>query len=271
MGLMRSLIRLVQTVFGLAEGGTERATDTILTSSPEAIRNQFRKTKEDWIRDYDQMKSAVADLCTIRDTRSQEMIQLQKNLDQKMASMKGAIELYKTSHDERLRETYARLAEEKEAMEERVDELEIDIQNQDKLIQTYKDKLRSLQQSIENLKKEESETVAEIVSSRKIAELNSRLEGLAVDTQGRNLDAIREARKKARSVARLSNELTHPPHEELENRIATAGRVSKHLQSFDEAVKLDRIFVEPQGQELLKEPGTAQKQSAHPSIDSLFS
>ena len=52
MGLFSSFSRLVATMFGMAEGGTQRATDKLLTSSPDAIRNQFRKTREDWVRDY---------------------------------------------------------------------------------------------------------------------------------------------------------------------------------------------------------------------------
>lgn len=263
MGLFGSIARYLKTLFGLAEGQTERAADSLLTSSPEAIRNQFRKTKEDWVRDYEQMKNAVADLSAIRQGKFQELGELKQTLEQKTASMNGAVELYKKSQDERLREAYARLADEKETLEERSEALHADIENQDKLIQSYKDKLRSLQQSISNLKKEESETVAEIVSSRKIAELNAKLEGLSTDTQAKNLDAIREARKKARALAQLSNDLKQSPQHDLDLQIAQAGKVSKHLDVFDKAVHLDRVFVEPAEAKLLSKEKSV-------NLDALF-
>ena len=100
MSFISSIFRLVASLFGQAEGSTERATDKLLTSSPEAIRNQFRKTREDWSKDYTEMKSAIAQLMQLRDTKVDEAKRLQTLIGEVETKMHGAITLYKQSQDE---------------------------------------------------------------------------------------------------------------------------------------------------------------------------
>ncbi len=242
MGFFSAIARLFRTVFGLAEGGTQRATDSLLTSSPDAIRNQFRKTQEDSIRDYNEMKSAVAELLTIRNSRAHDIEVMHKESDLLQSKMNGAIELYKKTQDEALRAKYGELAEKRTALETKIDEFEVEVTKQKSLIEQYKSKLGKLQSSIEDLKREEAETVADIISSRKINELNSKLQGLSTDTQTKNLEAIRQARLTAKAQAQLSGDLSGDKVEVLDAKLLTAGATSKHLDAFDNAVKLDKLL-----------------------------
>lgn len=242
MGLFRSFLRFIRTIFGLAEGTTERATDALLTSSADAIRSQFRKTREDWLRDYNQIKDAITELTVIFDQHNAEMQKLSKQSNEIDAKMVGAINLFKKSGDESLRIKYGQLAEEKTQLEARIDDLEKQLDDEHKVIENYKEKLTDLQTSIENLKQEEAATVADIVSSRKINELNAKLQGLTTDTQGKNLEAIREARRKAKATAKLNSELAGDTPDKLEEQLLTAGASSKHLDAFDAAVKLDKML-----------------------------
>lgn len=273
MGFFRSLLRFIGAIFGQAEGGTERATDMLLTSSPDAIRNQFRKTREDSIRDYNQMRDAVAELCKIRDSKVVEMNELTNSSKQADSMMLGAIESFKKTSDERYKEAYARFAADKEKFESRLDELETEVAQQDKMIESYKGRLMSLQKDIEDLKKEEAETVADIVSSRKINELNDKLQGLSQDAQSKNLEAIREARNKAKSVAKLSNELSGTDQKEFEKKILASGKASKHLAAFEEAVKFDKVFAieAPIVSIEAKESKVEKVTSSVTNVDKLFS
>jgi phage shock protein A len=226
---------MIKSAFGVAEGATEMATDRFVSGSPETIRAQFRKTKEDWTRDFNQMRNAVAELIRIREMKTDEVRKLDKEsteLEQKMA---GAIELYKKNPDPRYREAYAALAARNEQLEARMKELEGEIEEQKKQIETYKSRLGEFQQQIENLSKEEAETVADIVSSQRIRELNDRLSGLSVDTQSKNLEAIRAARQKAKAVAKLSTEMAGTDKKDFEKELAAAGAASKYLDAFDSA------------------------------------
>lgn len=242
MGFFRSLWRLISTCFGLFEGGTQRATDTLLTSSPDAIRNQFRKTREDMVRDYEQMKAAIAELMTIRDGRAKELAALNEEVAKYDAAMTQAVETFKRTQNENARAVYAALAEKKEGADTEIDRLEAEVATQDQTIAAYKGKLQELQESIANLKREEAETVADIVSSKKLAELNAKLEGLSTDTQTKNLEAIREARSKAKSQAKLSRELAGPSElQKASKELLAAGAQAKHLAAFEAEVGLERI------------------------------
>jgi phage shock protein A len=223
-------------MFGLAEGKTQRVTDKMVTANADAIRSQFRKTKEDWSKDYQEMREAIAELIRIRELKSEEVKKVSKQCEELQQKMAGAIELYKKTPDERYKAAYAQLAEKFEQNEQRVKELETEIDQQHQAIERYKIRLLELQTQIESLNKEESETVADIISSQKIKELNDRLSGLSTDSSSKNLEAIRTARQKSKAVAKLSQELTGSEKTDLDKELQMAGSRSKHLSVFDEAV-----------------------------------
>lgn len=242
MGFFSSLWRAISTLFGLAEGGTEKATDKLLTSSPEIISAQFRKTQQDMVKDYNQMKDAVAELCKIREGKQNEVERLHKEANDLATKMAGAIRVYKDKQDEKMREAYGRFAAAKTKADQRVDELVNEITTQNSTIEAYKGRLMSLEQDIKDLKQEEAETIADLVSSRKITELNDKLKGLSQDTQVKNIEAIRDARLKAKANAKLSAELSGNSNIDLDNKLIEAGHASIYLSEFDEAVKLDKMF-----------------------------
>lgn len=236
MSFFSSLSRMFASLFGIAEGKTERATDAFVTGSPDTIRAQFRKTREDWTRDYSQMREAVADLIRIREMKMDEVKKLTRESDDIEQKMAGAIQLYKKSPDERFREAYGSLASKNEETELRIKDLLAEIDEQQKNIERFKIRLTELQRQIEAIGKEESETVADIVSSQKIRELNDRLSGLSTDTQSKNLEAIRQARQKAKAVAKLSSELSGTDKNVFDETLKIAGAGSKHGLAFDDAV-----------------------------------
>jgi phage shock protein A len=244
MGFISSVARLVSTLFGQAEGSTERATDKLLVSSPEAIRNQFRKTREDWTKDYNDMKSSIAQLIQIRDDKLLEIKKLQGLTEELDLKMQGAINIYKQNQDEQLKEEYGKLAYTKEEAISKIEAITTEVGEQEKVIMTFKNRLTTLQADIEKLKKEEAETIADIVSSKKVNELNSKLQGLSHNYQTKNLDAIRDARKQLKSEAKLSSELSGFEKTEMDQKLIASGKVAKHFDAFDKAVTLDRIFVE---------------------------
>jgi phage shock protein A len=241
MSFFDSLGRFFSSVFGLAEGKTQRMTDKIVTSSADAIRSQFRKTKEDWSKDYQEMREAVAELIRIREMKSEEVKKITKESEELQQKMAGAIELYKKTPDERYKAAYAQLADKSDKNELRVKELEAEIDEQHQAIERFKVRLLELQSQIDSLNKEEAETVADIISSQKIKELNDRLSGLSVDSSSKNLEAIRNTRQKSKAVAKLSTELNGLEKTDLDKELQLAGSRSKHLSAFDNAVNDSKV------------------------------
>jgi phage shock protein A len=243
MSFFNSLGRFFSSVFGLAEGKTQRMTDKIVTSSADAIRSQFRKTKEDWSKDYQEMREAVAELIRIREMKSEEVKKITKESEELQQKMAGAIELYKKTPDERYKAAYTQLADKSDKNEQRVKELEAEIDEQHQAIERFKVRLLELQTQIDSLNKEEAETVADIISSQKIKELNDRLSGLSVDSSSKNLEAIRNTRQKSKAVAKLSTELTGLEKTDLDKELQLAGSRSKHLSAFDNAVSDGKVTI----------------------------
>ena len=257
MSFFGSLRRFLSSLFGLAEGKTERATDALVSSSADSIRAQFRKTREDWTRDYTQMREAVADLIRIREMKMDEVKRLNRDSDELEQKMEGAIALFKKTPDERYRQAFGQLANQNEVAEKRIAELLVEIDEQQKAIERYKSKLMDQQRQIEVLGKEEAETVADIVSSQKIRELNDRLSGISVDSQSKNLEAIRTARQKAKSVAKLSSELSGSETSDLDKQLKAAGAGTKFLSGFDNAVTGGKITATEDIQSLNAPQGAA--------------
>lgn len=236
MGFLSSFGRFLKSALGLAEGKTERLTDKMVTGSPEAIRSQFRKTKEDWNRDYQEMRNAIAELINIRDIKVEETKKLEREAEELQQKMAGAIELYKKNPDERYKAAYGQLAERFEANEQQSKTLSAQIDEQHKAIEHYKVRLTELQNQISALNKEEAETVADIISSQKIKELNDRLTGLSVDSGSKNLEAVRNARQRSQAIAKLSTELSGTDKGDLDAELKRAGSTSKFAAAFDAAV-----------------------------------
>jgi phage shock protein A len=271
-----SLFRFIGSLFGLCEGATERATDKMLASSADTIRAQFRKTREDWTREYSEMRNAVAQLQTLRDERFKELTEHQKQYAEISQKMDGAITLYRQSKDETCRTRYAALAEQRDQVSGEISAIQNSLTEQDVALEQYKEKLRTFQDRIEALKKEEAETVADIVSSRKINELNNKLAGLSTDTQTKNLEAIREARSLAVSTAKLSATLSSTGTEDIDKKLLSAGATSKHMSEFEALTALDRIVTVVEEIPLLDASTPSLKteksetQGASRSIDNLF-
>lgn len=241
--MFRALFRFIKTLFGLAEGGTERATDALLTSSPDAIRAQFRKTHEDKVRDYEEMKKAVSELMGIRENRARELRKIGEKYAQLSGNMQLAIANFKSTQDERCKTIYTTLAEERDGLGKRIEELQAEVAEEDARITAYMEKLKAFEQEIRDLKREEAETVADIVSSQKIADLNKRLAGFASDTQAKNLEAVREARQKALMGRKVTAQLEAPSQgEALNQAILVNAQQNKYLAEFEEQTKMDVLF-----------------------------
>ncbi len=236
MGIFQSLSRFFSSLLGLLQGKTERLTDKMVSANADTIRAQFRKTKEDWNRDYQEMRNSIAELMNIRETKLNELKSIGNETNELEHKMQGAVELFKQNSDERYKKAYTQMAEKLENNESRSKELELQISEQDKAIELYKARLQDLQKQIETLNKEEAETVADMIGSQKIKELNDRLSGLSIDSSTKNLEAIRQARQKLKSVAKISTEMGPNSQVDLDKELTAAAARSKHINAFENAV-----------------------------------
>ena len=263
MGFFGSLWRLIRTCFGLGQGATERATDALLVSSPDTIRAQFRKTREDWQRDAEELKNAVAELRLLRDRRLGERSRIKQISAQQDVTMQQAVDMFKKTQEGRWQTCYAAAAQEKEKQETAIKAIDEEVAHENDILAQYQDQYTALLTKICDLDKEEAETVAEIVTAKKMEELDNRLSGLRQDTSTKNLQAIREAREKAKVKSAMALEAVQPsPMAQLNAAVNQGASQQKYLEAFNQQVGMDKLFPQDKAVEVKKLPAT--------SVDQLF-
>lgn len=236
MGFFRSLYRFIASMFGMAQGSTERATDKMLTASPEAIHSQFAKIIVDSKHDCNIMIDALAGLMVINTTKKEQAKKLSQEIERQTDIENGAISQYLKTKDESYRSKHGDAGVAKASAQDRLKELNSQIEVQDLSISTYKVRIAELKDSIQKLQEEEQETVADIVSSRKLKELNDRAGNISTDVQSQNLQAIRDARIKAKTLAQLTGELNGDDKKAQEKITVVTGQRLRHNAAFDEAI-----------------------------------
>ena len=103
------------------------------------------------------MRSAIAELINIRESKLLEAKNIEKKKNELEQKMNGAIELYKQNSDERYKQAYLQMSEKMEAGQARLQELENEINEQEKNITHFKSRLIELQKQIDALNKEEAD------------------------------------------------------------------------------------------------------------------
>ena len=91
--------------------------------------------------------------------------------------------------------------------EERIDELEADLEERRKQIATYKAELQQMQRQQASLREEKHEALADVAIANQAEAINSVLAGISEDSTDKDLMAAREARKAAKAKAQITSEL----------------------------------------------------------------
>jgi len=126
----------------------------------------------------------------------------------------------------------------------RIAELEGDIEAYGKTIGSHKIQLQQLQREIENLKGEAADAVADVLSSKESEQLADMLAGISQDSKAKELEDLRALRQQVKAKAKISGELAgtdtkvqeaeflkfaedHESNDEFEALIGLAAEVEK--------------------------------------------
>ncbi|EKD27674.1 MAG: hypothetical protein ACD_79C00639G0001 [uncultured bacterium] len=238
MGLFSSLSRFISNLFGLASGALEEASDSMASSSAGAIKAQFRQTKQEWLKQYNEMRDAVSQLMVIREQKRNEMEILEKEKDEISVKIEGALnEAEKDRNNPTHFQAYERFFKRKQEIDARQAQLETEIKQSEGQLFEFKQRLTNLQAEIKKLDQEEAETIADIVSSQKIIELNDRISNISTDNISKSLEVIRNKRAKLKSMASLSGELANTDIKIVDEKYKESGKVSTASEAFAKALE----------------------------------
>lgn len=232
MGIFRSFYRYIVTLGGLIGGDIDSRTDAMLTT-PTGIKSTFEKTREQWTRQYGEVREAVAQLMLVLNQKRRQVDALKEEAKDVKIKMKGAVEQYKKTQEPRYQEAFTDLFNRDKAIAVQQENLDKEIRELHGKVNQYREKLKEMQVRIQDLKKQESEAIADIVSSQQIIKLNDSLNSISMDLDDRNLQAINERREALRNQADLSGQLAETEvSRDLDKELADAGMKSEAADVF---------------------------------------
>jgi len=195
----------------------------MLTANESTIRAQFRKVREDLLKNHTTVRNAVANLMAINEEKKNETEELNKKLKELETKKIGAVRKFKETNDVKYQDLFKEFSVQLQKATESISLNKTFIEQNSSNIEKYKSQLVMLQTRIEELKSQEAQAVADITSSRQITKLNELLSGLSTDVNMQGLEAIDEARKKALANAKLSTELSQTSKSAIDDELLAAG------------------------------------------------
>lgn len=196
------------------------------------------------------VRNAVAQLMTIEATRMTEIKQkfsesekltkikqgakvaMQKRIDALLAQGKTKEEVQQDPEFIRHSGNYKDASSSLDACLGAIKDKESDLHERQAQIATYKLELQQMQKGLQALKTEKVEAVADVAIAQQMQAINDVLTGVAEDTTDRDLIAVREAAKQAKSKAKVTAELAGNDARLAENEylnLATGSEADKEL------------------------------------------
>ncbi len=115
----------------------------------------------------------------------------------------------------------------------RITELENEIEGAQADIESHKLQITSLHRDLDQIKSEQSEAVADLITAREQEEIADMLSGISMDGTSAELTRMREIREKAKARSKVAQELAGTDSKSEEEEFLTAARSSAATDEFD--------------------------------------
>jgi len=219
--MFKAIGRFFRALGYLFTGRIDKFTST-LRSNPAVMAATFDGIISDKKNRINAYKDAIATMMSQQENRKNKLEQLTSEV-QKLERLKaGAIAAAKkivaqhgdtaaaqsdpsyAKHQSAYKDFSSTLSEK----EQRVIELENQINQSNDLVNNHKRQIEGLLRDLETVKNEKSETIADVISSKEQQKINDMLTGISEDRTGEELGRMREMRNKAKANAQISSEIS---------------------------------------------------------------
>jgi chromosome segregation ATPase len=206
---------------------------------------------------YSQLEEAVAELMTLDEDNREELRNKTKELqsleDVKMGAVakvkkivaalkaagKSGPEIESDSEYLKWSKAYDDAESEQDALEERIKELEERVEGDAVTLSQYKAEMSSTQRLQESLKREKNETLADMAVQDRRKKVAQLLSGVALDSSDKELQEIRDARKRIKSQAKLATEIAGTDAKNQRAELMREARSSRSASKFAGLVGLE--------------------------------
>jgi phage shock protein A len=249
--------RYLRALFYLMTGRFKKAADSLATNK-YVMEATYDKAVEKNTDRLQTVKSAVASLIRINEDNKeklaakvkeqahQEKIKVgalakAKDTAAKLQAAGKTIEQIKADAEYiKCNAGYAAATKEWAKLDSEIEELEASITEKEGRINTFKVELQNMQRSIEALKEEKHEAIADVQVAKQEREIADALNGISTDTTDNDLVAVREGRKREKAEAKVSRELAGTNAKNVDNEFASYGETAGAMSEFDALIGLEQ-------------------------------
>ena len=245
-GFTRFFKAIWYTLTGRAHESADR-----MMENPEAVRGAYEDIIKDKKGNIQRYKAAIGQLIALVEQKKSAVKNLTDEVDRLEELKAGAIA--------KAQQTAAALQGEGLAQEEikqhaeytrcvtayqdfnsnlvektdRITELENEIEGAQADIESHKLQITSLHRDLDQIKSEQSEAVADLITAREQEEIADMLSGISMDGTSAELTRMREIREKAKARSKVAQELAGTDSKNEEEEFLTAARSSAATDEFD--------------------------------------
>ena len=251
--MANGITRFFKAIWYSLTGRAHQQADRLM-ENPEAVRGTFEGIINDKKGRIQQYKQAIGQLMALVEQKKLSLKKLTEEVDDLEKKKAGAIAKAKSTAAE-LQESGATAEEVKQhaeytrcvaafndfhsTLEEknaRIDELEADIERSQEGIESHKVQIIDLQRELDKIKTEQSETYADMVTTREQEEISDILSGISTDGTSEELTRMREIRERAKARTKIAQELAGTNSRAEEDEFLAAARESVASDEFDSLV-----------------------------------
>ena len=253
--MFKAIGRWIKAVGYLLTGQIDSAR-RVLDTNPHVIKAKYDAIVEDKIERIHQYKQAVAGLIAQEEKKLSKIKQLTsevENLERlkagALAKAKQTVEQLKATgvseeaihEDENYKKcltAYKDFNSTLSEKQERISELEADIEGYKTNISDHKIQLQQLLRDVEKVKAEAADTVADVITAKQEKELAETFAGIAKDGAAEELQNLREMRQELKAEAKITKELAGTDTKSQEAEFLEYARQSESTSEFDALIGL---------------------------------
>lgn len=247
--------RWIKAVGYLLTGQIDAARRT-LDTNPHVVRAKYDEIIKAKVSSIQQYKQAVAGLIAQKEnkvskvkTLTAEVEKLERLKAGALAKAKQTVEKMKASgkamdeikHDEdylRCLSAFNDFSSTLSEKQDRITELEKDVEDYTKRVGEHKVQLQSLLRDIENVRAESHDAVADMITAKQEKEIADMLSGIAKDGTSEELMRMRQLRQEVKAEATISKELAGTDTKVQEAEFLEFARQSSATNEFDALIGL---------------------------------
>ncbi len=257
--MFKAIGKYLSNVFTKTEHEISDKADEVFTSSSAGIKAGFAETRDNLIRNINEITNALSQLKAMIAQKGQQLETLNQEEEDILQALEGIVEvLSENENDQQALEDFTRYDARKHEIDAKQAELETDIERLEGRLSDYMLDLKRLQQEKENLKKEEAETIADTELAKAEIALNQQLAGLETSIDRSPINAIRERTRNLRAKAEITAEIAGTDAQRSMEKYKQLGKSSA---AKNKALELARARkAAKSAQEAGQTPGTPQQQ-----------